>query len=231
MDPEEESLRALEEDLPALPATNLPAFYRIGRISATPAREATSEQQNAYEQFRRANQAVRDASSLIRANDRQQAMEILSLTYNELTDESARFVVASRLGTLYFRNQEFDLAATFMEDALEIRPDNAPIVCNLAAALLSTGQVEKALDYLESLQPESIQSRNLLFSLFFNRACAYSLQNRLDTSMENLARAANVDPASTVASMGDVQLDNVRTDPRFLRLQEALEKFVLGKES
>lgn len=231
LDPSEQALKDLEQDTPIPVPTNLPAFYKLFSIESQVSADKTEEEANEWEEFRQASAALSTANALIREGDRRSALTELKSFLLDAKNDTPRFMVLNRLGTLYFRDEEYQQAAYYMREALQIQPSNAPMMCNLAAALLSIGEIDEALEYLEAINVEFVTSRSLVFSVFFNRTCAYSLQERTTDALENLIRAANVDPASTVASLGDTQLDFIRTDERFAKLQKTLEKFVFGKET
>ena len=54
------------------------------------------------------------------------------------------------------------------------------------------------------------------FSVFFNRACLYSLNNEFTAAFEDLKKAAQADPHSTLASLGDPQLDALVAEDTYL---------------
>jgi hypothetical protein len=111
-----------------------------------------------------------------------------------------------------------------MKEALAIEPGNATVACNLAAALMTQGDVDAALDLLSAVQVNLIQSKHLLFSVHFNLACANSLKGETDAAVSNLLQAATFDPYATLASIGDVQLDAIRNDSRVQDLVPRLEE-------
>ena len=119
----------------------------------------------------------------------------------------------------------------YMRQALDIDSEDYSLVCNFAAALLSTGHAEEAVKNLQEIDVTFITKRSLVFSVHFNLACGHSLLGDTDKALEALVKAANLDPAATVTSLVDTQLDNIRNDERFVNLQKALEQYVLGKES
>gem|GEM_PF-3195227 len=143
-----------------------------------------------------------------------------------LRHNASLFLLHHRLGALYFREQNYSKAAHHMEEALTIQPNNSAIASNLAAAQMTLGQLDDALETLNSIQVGLVDSNQLLFSIYFNKACLYSLKERTEEAIENLIRAAESDPPSVYASLGDPQLDFIRDDMRFKNVQFALESML-----
>jgi len=176
-------------------------------------------------------QYMTEAERFLRDGEKDKAIDELLRFLEDAQFDQPKFLVFNRLGTLFFREQAYTRAATYMRKALDINPNDLSLRCNFSAALLTTGQSAEAIKYLKDINTELVNNRSLRFSVFFNLACGYSLESKVDQAIENLLKAANTDPASTVTSLGDVQLDNIRSDERFVNLQKALEQYVLGKES
>jgi tetratricopeptide (TPR) repeat protein len=140
--------------------------------------------------------------------------------------DSVRMRLHQKLGVLAFRQLDYATAAQQIEAALALDPNNAALASNLAAAQMSLGDLDAARNTLESIQLGLIRSRRLLFSIHFNLACIYSLSESDEPALNNLYRAAEQDPASTLASLGDPQLDFIRTEERFASLRDTLESLL-----
>jgi len=159
-------------------------------------------------------------------SNRVQAAEQMERLLDSLTFDSSRFYLHHRLGALYFREQDYRRAAVHMENALNLEPNNAAIASNLAAAQMTLGQLNEALDTLNRIQVGLVTSPQLLFSIYFNKACLNSLKGRTEDAIENLIKAVETDPPSTLASLGDPQLDFIREDIRFKNVRFALESML-----
>ncbi|BBC26334.1 tetratricopeptide repeat protein [Pseudanabaena sp. ABRG5-3] len=56
-------------------------------------------------------------------------------------------------------------------------------------------------------------------SAYYNKACAYSLQNQIELALENLQKAIQLDPEKyRELAKTDSDFDNIRHDPRFQAL-------------
>ena len=73
---------------------------------------------------------------------------------------------------------------------------------------------------------DQVTDKNLLFTLHFNFACAYSLKAQVNESTTHLEMAARSDPVNTYASMGDTMLDNIRDSASFVQIKTALENLL-----
>jgi tetratricopeptide (TPR) repeat protein len=143
--------------------------------------------------------------------------------------ETARFDdnrtrALQRLGIFAFRQQDYELAAEYMQAALEIEPNSPALSSNLAAAQMTLGRLDDALATLSAIRTGLIRSPALLFSIHFNLACLHSMKDQREEALNHLFRAAESDAPSVLASLGDPQLDNVRGEARFRELQVALER-------
>ena len=98
------------------------------------------------------------------------------------------------------------------------------------AVLMTLGRLDEALGHLLEIYPASLDRPQLSFSVHFNLACVYSMKKNTEKALQNLALATQIDPASTLASLGDPQLDFIRADGRFRELSQAVENFVLQNQ-
>ncbi|ELS03868.1 tetratricopeptide repeat protein, partial [Xenococcus sp. PCC 7305] len=56
---------------------------------------------------------------------------------------------------------------------------------------------------------------------WYNKACAYSLQNNVDLAIENLTQAINLNPEYREMAKTDSDFDNIREKPNFKSLIES----------
>lgn len=185
--------------------------------------EIDEETLDARMEMTRIRQFIERIDVLLRNRDHQTAIQQVQHELEFATNDDIRFILHHRLGTIYFRTQEYAQAAVHMAKALEIQPNNAAIASNLAAAQMTMGDLDSALNTLSSIQLGLIDNRSLLFSIHFNLACLYSMKGREEEALEHLFKAAESDPPSAFASLGDPQLDPIRSDFRFRDLQRVLE--------
>lgn len=163
------------------------------------------------------------AEELVSANDVGGAIVLLEEQLQNVGDEESRFMIYHRLGAYAFRLQNYRSAARYMGEAIALRPNNLSIRCNLAAVRLTIGDTDAAIALLEDIPVNLVRNPELVFSIHFNLACAYSLKNNIETSREHFLKAAQANPQAAYTSVGDPQLDNLRKDPEFQLLLKQLE--------
>lgn len=169
---------------------------------------------------------LQEADALTRTQQGEAAVALLQAELETVQQPQNLFLVHQRLGTLYFRLQDYVAAAIHMEAALNLQPDNAAMASNLAAAQMTVGDLDAALATLQSIRLGMVHNPQLLFSIHFNLACLYSMKGDTEVALENLFKAAEADAPSVLASLGDPQIDALRSDIRFQELQMALESMV-----
>lgn len=165
---------------------------------------------------------ARAADQLFRAVKLDDAISLMESTERQLTLSELRAIALNRIAAYYFRLQQTDKMAEYSRQAWELAPGDAANACNLAASLLSLGEVDEALIILLGVYDQAREQPKLAFSLYFNLACAYSLKKDTAKALHHLFLAARVDPAATLAAFGDTQLDSIRDHPEVVRLRGAL---------
>jgi tetratricopeptide (TPR) repeat protein len=141
---------------------------------------------------------------------------------------------------------KYEEAIQSYDKALEIKPDYHEVLNNRGVALGNIGKYEEAilsydtikLDYYEALINRGVALSNLGRyeealssydkaleikssdpSAYYNKACAYSLQNNLEPALENLQKATQLNPEKyRDMAKTDSDFDNIRHDPRFQAL-------------
>jgi tetratricopeptide (TPR) repeat protein len=175
-------------------------------------------------EFSRLQVVLRASEEELRRGRPDAAMNQLIDFLKTVRFDESRMRALQRLGIIAFRQQDYALAADYMQAALEIEPNNPALSSNLAAAQMTLGRLDDALDTLNAIQTGLIRSPSLLFSIHFNLACLYSMKNESEQALDHLYQAAESDAPSVLASLGDPQLDGVRDHRRFRELQIALDR-------
>ncbi len=199
----------------------------VTRITALPAASGLSPTQ-IVERFERnlLRERVVLADRLYRHGEVTNAMALLTDLDKYLRNPRNRGLTLNRLAAYEFRRQNYPGAIEYMRQAIEVQPQDVVSKINLAAVLMTIGQNDEALGVLLEVYPSALGRPALSFSVHFNLACVYSMKKDTEKALQNLAIAAQTDPASTLASLGDPQLDQVRTDTRFVELSQALQDFL-----
>ncbi len=172
---------------------------------------------------------MEEANLLARQGDDEGAELLLQGALDKAGYDSSRFTLHRRLGAMAFRRQDYEVAAHHMAEALSLQPNDPATASNLAAAQMTLGDLDAALETLQGIQRGLIQHRQLLFSVHFNLACLYSMKEETEQAIAHLLEAAESDPPSAFASLGDPQLDAIRNDLRFRDLQLVLESMLRGQ--
>lgn len=178
-------------------------------------------------QRRRTKAMLDDSLKAYKSGELDQAISILEERSADITDADLLFRIYHRLGAYLFRAGRYQAAAEYMQKALQLRPGNPALACNLAATQMTIGKPDQALETLSFIPVSLLSDSNLLFSVYFNYACAYSLKGETEKALDNLEKAARYDPEATLASIGDIQLDPIRTHPQFQQLVADLETRLL----
>ena len=199
----------------------------VTRISALPAASGLSATQ-VVERFERnmLRERVIMADRMFRQGEPTNAVALLQDLNKYLRNPRNRGLSLNRMAAYEFRQQNYELAAVYMQQALDAQNQDVVTKINLSAVLMTMGKVDQALGTLLELYPTALDRLPLMFSVHFNLACVYSLKKETDKALQNLAIAAQTDPSSTLASIGDPQLDFIRTDSRFPALVQALDDYV-----
>ena len=200
----------------------------VTRITSLPAASGLSATQ-VVERFERnlLRERIVLADRMYRRGDNESAITLLQDLNQYLRNPRNRILNFNRMAAYEFRRQQYEAAANLMGQAAELDQQDAVTRINLAAVLMTLGRIDEALGYLLEIYPFVLDRPQLAFSVHFNLACVYSLKQDTAKSLQNLAIAAQTDPASTLASLGDPQLDPVRSDTRFAELGQALERFLI----
>ena len=170
------------------------------------------------------------ADRMFRRGDAAGALTLISETERLLKSPALRGMALNRLAAYHFRLRQYDQTAVYARRAWELEPEDLVSASNLAAVLLTVGEVDEALDILLRIYGQVFARPQIAFSVHFNLACAYSLKEDATRAVQNLFLAAQIDPASTVAAIGDTQLDFIRDHADFIRLRDALVQMLQSRE-
>lgn len=192
-------------DTLATTATNLP-----------PDERAQAEEQNFLTM-------IGDVDRMSREGRAEEAINMLRQQLNKPLPPHHRAKINNRIASYYFRMQRYAEALPYMREAVRLDPQDYPTLCNLAAVLMSMGELKEAGFFLRTLDTRRITEYKLLFSVLFNRACLYAMNNEPGSALSDLRRAAEADAAATLASLGDPQLDAIRPSLEFFDLKSRLE--------
>jgi len=225
--PPHRALRALD-NAPVGPAQELPIgippIDGIYRIEPEKSLDASDDVETFIEQIK-VKDLVEEVRKMQRLGRTNEAIEMLENNARQMKTPGALFEVHHQLGIMLYSLNLYREAAVHLEKALSFQANSAAVACNLAAIFLYLGEVDSALQSLGRVETSSLfenNQRSLLFSTYFNYACAYSLKNMVEESLANIELAARYDPQRVLTSMGDPQLDNVRRSPRFQEIKDQL---------
>jgi len=178
----------------------------------------------------------RENQERLKRGERQEAVSQLEQNLPRFTLAPIRNRILEQLGLLYYQlgsqdptQDHYAKSASYMEQALDLNPHSYKLLTSLAGLYLYMNQVEKALGTLRRADPKLVppSEKQSLFALHFNYACAYAMHGEKEKALTHLEQAADTDPAITFSNLGDPQLDGIRGEPGFKRLQTALRQFVL----
>jgi tetratricopeptide (TPR) repeat protein len=170
---------------------------------------------------------LKEAEDLRRTGHNLDAIGLIQSNLVTVAGTQARFELYNALGNHLHGLREYGDAADAFEEALNLKPNNPMLACNLAAVLLNLNQVDRALEALGRVDSAVLapqERARILYHTHFNYACAFSLKSKLEESLTHLELAAKFDPVRTLSDLGDPQLDNLRADGRFAALREGLER-------
>lgn len=198
------------------------ALYALRPDAATNSPESMAE----AEVERRFVDMLKEVDRLSREGHAEEAIALLKQKLNQPMPPAQRAKINNRIASYFFRAQRYKEALPYMREAVRLDPQDYSTLCNLSAVLMSMNELREAEFLLKTLDISRIQDPRLLFSVFFNRACVASMQERQTQALEQLKSAAQTDPHSTLASLGDPQLDNVRPSLEFFDLKSRLETII-----
>ncbi len=107
---------------------------------------------------------------------------------------------------------------------LELYPDDSNVRLTGATALLALGQRDKAFDWVKMVLDDAADDGLMLY----NVACFYSLAGEVDQAIEALDQSIAAGKTDVEWLRQDSDLDNIRDDPRFLKI---VDQMAARKES
>ena len=158
------------------------------------------------------------------AGEKDAALEGIRKLQKEAVGPERRYRVYAQLARLYYQDRQFEQAALNFEQALQVKPGDAIMICNLSAAYMNMNEVEKAKQVLQRIDRKLITENRLRAAVEFNLACINSLQLKTSDALEHLSLAAESDPVFTATHIGDPQLDAIRFEKRYVLIQRKLDR-------
>ncbi len=169
--------------------------------------------------------AIQEADAAYRSGNADASINAMTQLLPSVKFAIPQAQILNRLGYWFFRKGDYTQAIHYLERARTVGTLDAMAACNLSAALMTSGRAEEAEKILAAIKVAAIRNPVLLYSIYFNSACAKALMGKPADALAFLARAAQTDPISTYTSLGDPQLDGLRSDLRFQSLRAALEQY------
>ena len=167
---------------------------------------------------------LNDVTRMTKEGRAEEAINMLKQQLNKPMPPRHRAAINNLIASYYFRMQRYHEALPFMREAVRLDPTDFPTLSNLAAVLMSMGELKEAGFFLRTIDTTKIRDNvHLVFSIYFNRACLNSLNNEMGAALRDLRQAAQTDPHSTLASLGDPQLDGIRPSLEFFDMKARLE--------
>ncbi|MGL5034607.1 MAG: TPR end-of-group domain-containing protein [Microcystaceae cyanobacterium] len=97
---------------------------------------------------------------------------------------------------------------------MKVKRDDYQAWTNRGVALGNLGRLEEAIashDQALKIKPDYAMT-------YFNKACAYALQENIPLAIENLTQAINLDSKYLEMAKTDTDFDEIRKDSRFIDL-------------
>ena len=207
-----------------------PALGGGSQVYKMDATQATNALENALTptEWVRLTASVEDAERMFHERRTDEAVAALQSEVATEVNPIVKGKLHNRMAAYLFKSQRYDEALVHMRESARINPGDSATLCNVGAVLLSMGRVEESDAFLRKVDTAKIDNLNLLFSVYFNKACIGSLRKNKDEALLNLIRAAQSDPRATLTALSDPQLDNVRNSLEFMDLKSRLE--ILARE-
>ncbi|MBW7908749.1 MAG: hypothetical protein H3C50_07505 [Kiritimatiellae bacterium] len=215
-----ERLKQLEE----MSATNSYASPLVGSslFAIQADTSPTPDQPIRQAELKLLRERVDRANQLFSQGQQNEALELILDSKRLTQDPRLQAKLLNQLALYHFRLQQYSNALDYANQATDLLPYDLASQANLAAALLTTGEIPLAIELLQHNSERIALAPRFAFVTFFNLACAHSLQGDFGKAFQYLRRAGYADPASTLASLGDPQLDAIRDRPDFQTLRDFL---------
>lgn len=106
----------------------------------------------------------------------------------------------------------YEEAIISYEKALKIKPDKHEALSGKGNALCKLGCYDDALTSFD----RALEFASSDPSLYYNKACTYALQNKIELVLENLRQSIELNPEEyRQFAKTDTDFDGIRHDPRF----------------
>jgi tetratricopeptide (TPR) repeat protein len=114
----------------------------------------------------------------------------------------------------------YEEAVASYDQALQLQPDYYQAWDNRGIALTDLGRYEEALASYDKALQKALQLKADYPNPYYNIACCYALQSKVELALENLQHGINLNKEYREIAKTDSDFDNVRFDPRFQSLFE-----------
>ena len=141
----------------------------------------------------------------------EEALKIINKSIELDSEVPDAWDIKSDILTALGKNEE-SLQAT--EKGLAINPEHSDLLIDKGSLLMKKGKNEEAL----SLFNKAIQIKNSDELAWYNKACALSILNQKEESLDALTVATALEPENVIDMKDDKDLDNLRNTERFKRL-------------
>jgi len=115
-------------------------------------------------------------------------------------------------GNALFNLGTYEEAITSFDNALKSKPDYYEAWNNRGSALFNLGRFEEAIASFDNALKFKPDEANP----YFNKACAYALQENIPLTIENLKQAINLNSKYLEMAKTDIDFDKIRHDSRFI---------------
>jgi Tfp pilus assembly protein PilF len=115
-------------------------------------------------------------------------------------------------GVALYKLGQYEQAIDKYQQALQLKPDDTDAVVNWGVTLSKLGQYEQAIDKFQQvlqLKPDDADA-------WFNLACVYALQEKIDETLNTLDRWRTADKSASPDKIAaDTDFNRIRTNPAF----------------
>ncbi len=114
----------------------------------------------------KASEAIRQARDMQKLGRESDAIKLLEATLAATANENALVDLNHQLGVLFYQAGDHENAASHLEKVQAMRPDDFKVASNLAAILMSIGEVDRAFVSLEKIDTKQLVRENAKELLF-----------------------------------------------------------------
>ncbi|MEQ1677890.1 MAG: tetratricopeptide repeat protein [Chitinophagaceae bacterium] len=120
---------------------------------------------------------------------------VLMVSFAALSQQAEKFI---QQGNEFYRQQQFEKAATEYSKAIKEDPDNATAKLNLANSLQKQGKEDEAVQLFSEVAVTATDA-DLKAKAYYNKGAVLSKQKKLEESIEAYKSALRIDPSDNEA--------------------------------